>query len=74
MKHLREKVICVIREFDFRGDGEKICPYHNPYVCLTESIIMCLYTRVQFTFPSICSGGDGETPHFAKIGIYYHTW
>ena len=37
----REKVICVIREFDFRGDGEKICPYHSP--CLTESIIMCIY-------------------------------
>ena len=43
MKHLREKVICVIREFDFTGDGEKICPYHNPLDCLTESIIMCVY-------------------------------
>ena len=36
---------------------------------------VCLYARVQFIFPSIFTGGGGgETPHFAKIGIYYHTW
>ena len=26
----RERVICGFREFDFRGDGEKIFPYHSP--------------------------------------------
>ena len=55
-----ERVICVIREFDFRSDGEKICPYHSP--CLTESIIVCVYTlgcnsKSQLSSPG---GGGGE--------------
>ena len=49
---MTEKVICGIREFDFRDDGEKICP------CLVESIIMCVYTRVQFTFPHFVGRGE----------------
>ena len=71
MQHLREKAICVIREFDFRGDGEKICPYHSP--CLTESIIMCIYVLCDSHSHLSCregGGGGGRTPYFAKIGIY----
>ena len=38
MWHLREKGICVFREFDFRGDGEKIC-YITAPVWLNRSLL-----------------------------------
>ena len=60
----RERVICVIREFDFRSDGEKICPYHSP--CMTESIIVCVYTlgcnsQSHLSSPGGGGGGGGNT-------------
>ena len=73
MKHLREKVICVIREFDFRGDGEKICPYHSPWACLTDSIIMCVYMLGYNSYSHLSSPGEGVGKHLISPKLVFIT-
>ena len=64
MYYVRESYFCY-QGFDFRGDGEKICPYHSP--CLTESIIMCIYVLCDsHSHLSSRGGGGGEDTSFRQ--------
>ena len=57
----RERVICGFREFDFRGDGEKIFPYHSPAWLNRSWCVSIDPGGIHIPIYLLPGGGEGDT-------------